>query len=212
VKARFGHSLSWADLIVLAGTVALEEGGAPPLPFCPGRADAAEGGEASEHLEPVVSDRAPATVALLREAIARSGLTTREWVALSGWRGMGPWPAPFIGAPTAGPGRLGSAYFASLADLGPWEAVDVPGAGVREYAALSPSGEAVHMLETDMALLWDPEAFSVVVEFASDEAGFQGAFGEAWTKLMEAGRFDGPTGNACDGRREFIPRAGASRA
>merc|ERR1719166_871512 len=34
IKNKFGDSLSWADLIVLAGTTSLEEAGAPEMPFC----------------------------------------------------------------------------------------------------------------------------------------------------------------------------------
>lgn len=40
LRARGGcvrAALSWADLIVFAGTVALEVAGAPPMTFCPGR-------------------------------------------------------------------------------------------------------------------------------------------------------------------------------
>merc|ERR1719266_1234644 len=40
VKQQFGEGLTWADLIVLAGTVALEEAGAPAMDFCGGRSDA----------------------------------------------------------------------------------------------------------------------------------------------------------------------------
>merc|ERR1719461_1914826 len=44
IKNEFGEGLSWADLIVLAGTTALEEAGAPAMPFCGGRTDAMEDG------------------------------------------------------------------------------------------------------------------------------------------------------------------------
>ena len=44
VKARHGPSLSWADLIVLAGNTALELSNTElSLPFCPGRTDDTEG-------------------------------------------------------------------------------------------------------------------------------------------------------------------------
>jgi catalase (peroxidase I) len=44
VKQRYGQGLSWADLIVLAGNVAVKHLGAPhSLPFVGGRTDAADG-------------------------------------------------------------------------------------------------------------------------------------------------------------------------
>ena len=65
VKEQFGDPLSWADLIALAGTVALEDaaaagagGGAgsglPPMEFCGGRTDAPVYDGGSDDLEPRV--------------------------------------------------------------------------------------------------------------------------------------------------------------
>ena len=52
VKHQYGSSLSWADLIVLAGTTALEEAGNMTIPFCDvGRVDS-EDGEGWKFLKP----------------------------------------------------------------------------------------------------------------------------------------------------------------
>merc|ERR1711908_112431 len=42
------------------------------------------------------------------------------------------------------------------------------------------------------------ELLAVAQEYAVDEASFKAELATAWTKLMTADRFDGPTGNVCD--------------
>jgi catalase (peroxidase I) len=82
--------LSWADLLVLAGTMAVEQaaGVVPaegeivgkPFGFCPGRTDA-ENGDGTEHLAP----RSYKTRELaFKDNAVVMGLTAREAVALAG--------------------------------------------------------------------------------------------------------------------------------
>lgn len=84
IKEKFGDGLSWADLIVCAGTVAVKRLGAPAdMPFCPGRTDA-EDGEGWESLE-YINGEPPKDIEDVVDRVALRGLTAKEFVALEGF-------------------------------------------------------------------------------------------------------------------------------
>ena len=75
---------SWADVIILGGTVALEHWtGSPPghFGFCGGRTDARDDGGASKLLQPRLTSNS--SLLQLEDAIELMGLTTTEFAVLN---------------------------------------------------------------------------------------------------------------------------------
>ena len=190
VHHRFASSaLSWSDLIVLAGGVAVEATGGPRLHFCGGRTDA-DDGAGSVHLEPVLQeDVKNATLDALREAKTLLGLSSREWVALvGGVRSLGGLvQTGFEGNATSSPGSFDNAFLVSLAD-DEWKAHAVASSGKVEYKSSATNNFA---MPSDVLLRQEPSMMAVVQDLAVDADGFASAFAAAWHKVMVADRFDG---------------------
>jgi len=180
--------LSWADLIVLAGNVGLEAASAHRLsvPFCGGRSDAAEDGGASVNLEPSLAGLEGETPADLSEAVSRSGLSRRDWVAVFGARrSLERFAAPFYGNATADPDALDNAYFLQLFRRD-WVPFRAPGTLANEFKAADAD---VYALSTDLNLRFDSEFSQLAMAYAADESLFLRDVATAWTKLMNADRF-----------------------
>mmetsp|Transcript_75732 Transcript_75732/g.126274 ORF Transcript_75732/g.126274 Transcript_75732/m.126274 type:complete len:780 (+) Transcript_75732:20-2359(+) len=173
VKAAFPDGLSWSDLIVLAGQVAVEEAGGPTMPFCGGRTDAVDGAGSAD-LEPEARLK-PGTVSSARAQMVglrkRLGLTVREVVILHAW-------------PRTGTVSLSNAYFRNLLAKS-----DAP-------SAVSPtSNQPTNSM--DELIRTEPEYLAVAQSYASDGERFLKDFVAAWLKVMNLDRFDGPLNNVC---------------
>lgn len=110
--------LSWADLIVLAGTVAVETASNVTLPFCGGRTDA-DDGTGAESLSSLVNGSTLDTMEDVLETIAISGLTQREYVALVGGHSIGrmhPERSGYTGSWTTSGTVLSNEYYQNLLD------------------------------------------------------------------------------------------------
>jgi len=177
IKTKYGQGLSWADLIVLAGTVSIgnTSGGRVPVSFCGGRTDAVDG-TGSQHLQPRISS-ATKSIALFKDFWRVMGLSERETVALS--------PA----SPTRlnATGSLSNSYFELLLSQ-TWEPFTDPATGSVLYRAAGGSSGTI-VAPTDLILRWDPDYLAVVQEYVADNDAFLNDFANAWEKLMAADLF-----------------------
>lgn len=195
IKSSYGDGLTWADLIVLAGNVALEQAGGNTMTFCGGRSDA-DDGAGSEDLSPTLSGETTDKLGALKEFYFTKGLTAREMTALQGGGHtlgmMHVDRSGFQGAWTSTPTELNNEYFKVLL-AEKWEPY-TPAGGKEQYKA---SGKELYMLTTDLLFTYDPETLDAAQAFAADNDVFLKEFAAAWTKMMNADRFDGPTGSVC---------------
>eukprot|EP00051_Salpingoeca_urceolata_P026673 m.478160 g.478160 ORF g.478160 m.478160 type:complete len:758 (-) comp21053_c0_seq1:38-2311(-) len=200
VMETFPKGLSWADLIALAGTVALEEATNVAIPFCPGRTDATDGA-GSEYISPTISPdgnvSAYDVVASVRAGIKLSGLSAPMYAALvGGGHSLGRMHidrSGFNGTWSPTPTKVDNSWFRDLLDQD-WELVTVEATGKQLYKARN---KDIHRLASDMAFAWDPELAGISEAFAEDNTHFVNTLAHAWTTILNADRFDGPTGNLC---------------
>lgn len=191
VKKQFGSGLSWADLIVLAGSVALEQATGLEVPFCAGRTDATDG---VKHLQPNGNGNYSLSIDYYREKMTLVGLTAREDTALAARlrSDLQMQRVGFSGSWSDVPNVLSNAYFQTLLSE-TWDA-NAAASGKLQYKA---RGKSIYMTPEDLLLRWDPEFLAISQEFASNNTAFLSAFVPAWTKLMNADRFASSTTNLC---------------
>ena len=68
---------------------------------------------------------------------------------------------------------------------------------VRLIFLLQAAGRDLLMYKADTFLKSDPELLAISQHFASDNSAFLEEFVKAWTILVNADMFNGPSGNLC---------------
>ena len=199
-------SMSLADAIVLGGVVGLEKAGAGNVPFTGGRGDATQEQtdvESFEWLEPQADgfrNYLPKrlrvkTEEMLLDRASLLGLSVPEMAVLVGGlrvlganhgeRGHGHF--------TKRSGQLTNDYFVNLYDMtNVWKAVD--GSNDEEYVATdrTSGGETWRATRADLIFGSNAELRAVGEVYAENgnEEKFKADFVKAWTKVMNADRFD----------------------
>jgi catalase-peroxidase len=168
--------VSYADLIVLAGTVAAAKMTKAPFQFCPGRSDVLDGPGSYATTRDRVNRFPPAihnkkkiltakasTIAFdyVRDAARIMGITDRQLSALYGGAGLGVAPRSV----------LDNSYLKAL--------------GGMKYGS-HPKDANIF----DMTFIYDPELSSVAQAQAADHQLFVNDFVSAWTQMMNADRFE----------------------
>ncbi|MGH6787027.1 MAG: catalase/peroxidase HPI [Novosphingobium sp.] len=204
-------ALSLADAIVLGGVVGLElaiaqAGFAVAVPFTGGRGDASAAQTDAESfavLEPQADgfrNYLPRklrvkTEEMLLDRAALLGLSAPEMAVLvGGLRVLGAnHGARGLGHFTRRPGQLTNDYFVNLLDMtNAWKAVD--GSDDEEYVATdrASGGETWRATRADLVFGSNAELRAVAEVYAErgHEEKFAADFVKAWTKVMNADRFD----------------------
>ena len=207
IAKAFGKPVSLADLVVLAGTAAVEQaaknaGHDVAVPFSPGRTDATQEQtdvESFAALEPVADGfrnyqkqaYAVSSEELLLDRAQLMTLTAPEMTVLVG--GLRALNANFGGTPhgvfTKRPGMLTTDYFVNLLDMGTaWKAAaDI-------FEGRDRATGAVKWTSTRVDLLFgsNSQLRAIAEVYAQDDSQkkFVKDFVAAWTKVMNLDRFD----------------------
>jgi len=211
IKADFGGGVSLADLIVLGGSAAVEKaardaGHEIVVPFTSGRGDATEEQTDAASFEPLepradgfrnylsVRFSVP-TEELLLDRAQLLGLSAPEMTVLVG--GLRVLGANHGGSPhgalTDRPGQLTNDFFRNLLDMGTaWKEVDDRGDEVFVGTCRRTDEEKWTATRTDLVFGSNSQLRHLSEVYAADDAGakFVKDFVAAWTKVMNADRFD----------------------
>ncbi|MFC7490459.1 MULTISPECIES: catalase/peroxidase HPI [unclassified Knoellia] len=200
-------NVSFADLVVLAGNVGVEQaaraaGVEVEVPFTPGRGDATQEQtdvESFAWLEPTTDgfrnyelrdSRLPAEYLLIDRANLLGVSAPELTVLVGGLRVLGANAAgSTAGVLTDRVGTLTNDFFVNLLDLGTtWTPVE----GTDSYVGRGAAGQEWTGTRADLVFGSNSELRAVAEVYASDDAGekFVHDFVAAWAKVMDADRFD----------------------
>ena len=209
IKNDFGKPVSLADLIVLAGTAAVEKaaadaGNAIEVPFTPGRTDASQDQtdvESFAVLEPMADGFrnyqkgrfAVSAEELLVDRAQLLGLTAPEMTALvGGMRAIGTNAGGTAHGVFGETGTLTNAFFTGLMDMSvEWKPTDgddqVFEARDRATGEVKATGTRVDLVFGSNSQL---RALAEVYAQDDNASKFVADFAAAWVKVMEADRFE----------------------
>ena len=200
IKAGFGHKVSLADLIVLAGSAAIEQASGIAVPFTPGRGDATQAQTDAESFAPMEPEAdgfrswikpglaMPAEAMLVDKAQLLKLSAPEMTVLVGGLRALGISEGD-AGVLTATPGKLTNAVFVNLLSM---ETEWKPEGNA--YAAYSRKTGAKVWTGTRVDLVFGSNSIlrAVADVYAQADAAekFKADFVKAWVKVMELDRFD----------------------
>jgi catalase-peroxidase len=203
VQKKFGKKVSMADLIVLAGTAAVEKAAGISVPFSPGRADASQEQtdvESFEHLYPHAdgfrnygkSTQRVRTEQFLVDKAHLLTLSAPELTVLVG--GLRALNANYNGSPdgvlTKRPGKLTNDFFVNLLDMNTaWKST-----GNDTFEGVDRKTGEKKWTATRADLVFgshaELRAIGEVYASAGGEDKFVKDFVAAWHKVMNLDRFD----------------------
>ncbi|MDC0649440.1 catalase/peroxidase HPI [Alphaproteobacteria bacterium] len=199
IAADTGASI--ADVIVLAGNVGIEQASGVTVPFTPGRGDATQAQtdiESFEVLEPVAdgfrnfqkTDFNVSPEEMLLDKAQLLGLTAPEMTVLvGGMRALGISNNNY-GVFTETPGKLTNDFFVTLLDMG----VEWKPTGSNSYEARDrATGKVVRSgTRVDLVFGSNSQLRALAEVYATNQLHdkFVADFVAAWTKVMNADRFD----------------------
>jgi catalase-peroxidase len=210
-EAADGKQVSFADVVVIAGNVGVEQaakaaGFDVTVPFHAGRVDTTQeltDTDSFEYLNPAAdgfrnyeSARAqgqPAEYLLVDRANLLNLSTPEMTVLLGGMRQLGTnWDGSDYGVLTDQPGVLTNDYFVNLLDMKySWSPLD-PGSRAFEATEDATGEKVFRATRADLVFGSNSELRAVAEVYASDDAKekFVNDFVAAWAKVAELDRFD----------------------